>query len=181
MTLSHNIVKMLEYCTGGTLQDSNIYPPWICFMCIKQLEICFRFLKRYDLAQKEFEASHNQFQEESSDFQSALLDEDGKVEKRICHANLSTNAEFSETSISSKQNTLEPSAVQAPISEYSSSEGTTFGYRDSSQEPGVSLEGARNSYVDVVCSICNKTFLTGKGLNLHLKLYHKQKNISLGQ
>uniref|UniRef100_A0A1A9UHV2 ZAD domain-containing protein n=1 Tax=Glossina austeni TaxID=7395 RepID=A0A1A9UHV2_GLOAU len=55
---STTILEMLEYCTPSSVENSKMCPEYICYNCAKRLEISYHFLKRYKLAQQEFEVSH---------------------------------------------------------------------------------------------------------------------------
>uniref|UniRef100_A0A1A9WB07 Uncharacterized protein n=1 Tax=Glossina brevipalpis TaxID=37001 RepID=A0A1A9WB07_9MUSC len=144
---SPSILEMLEYCTPLSVKNSKMYPEYICFDCVKRLEISYQFLRRYNLAQQEFEVSHE------------LLQEKENI-NNIHEMTVAPEGEMYEDF--GKKSTVEYTV--------SVKDDVIVGNTDSTTNLSPTMD------VTELCPLCGKTFFTEKALNLHLKIFHKQKS-----
>ncbi|KAI9582102.1 uncharacterized protein LOC119637361 [Glossina fuscipes] len=145
---STTILEMLEYCTPFSVENSKMCPDYICYNCVKRLEISYHFLKRYKLAQQEFEVSHK------------LLHEKGNIDNT------------QQTTLPHKDEMYEEYFGKASIVQYTVALKNDLVAKNT--ESTTNLPPAAD--VNELCPLCGKTFFTEKALNLHLKIFHKQKH-----
>lgn len=175
---SISIKEMLEYCLQTTITKDNKYPQCICYDCIKQLEISYRFLKRFNLAQKEFEEVYTRLEKSCDDFSDDCTAEDNAAEKievfdgNLVHAYDDSNSQTEHIQLNDAKvkpydnnllsNTHKPIVI---IPATKTSINSTAG----------NIAPSPDNVPAIICSLCNKTFYTTKALNLHQKLSHKRK------
>lgn len=170
--LTTSIPSMLEYCTSEPLvKDDLKYPPSICYACIKQLEICYRFLKRFHLAQNEFDAVYMQ---EVRRRRRSLV-ENYEDEKKVAESRQMLTG-ISHSAGDKQIATGEPNI---PTVQYTDPQHSSYRLDLANEQDVVNIIKPKSettaSPPALLCCICHKTFYTTKALNLHLKLYHKQK------
>lgn len=170
-----NLAYMLEYCTQTKPEDNSKYPQGICYNCIKQLEISYRFLKRFRLAQNEFNEAHIYLQGSIE----AVCNKEVESEVTPCQ-----EPEQMRTNLNLRQNKLPqfidnvkcqklvveiPDEYLQPTHTQLSTEIHESGIQMTCFKPKLESSQA------IICHICHKSFFTAKALNLHLKINHKQK------
>lgn len=155
------IKSKLEYCLQTTLKEELKYPKFICYDCVKQLEISYRFIKRFQLSRTEFEESHKCLQRHYS----------GKVDLHILNSAETQYVDIKkcplEASVNSK-NTIDNAHNVSSITSIPIKIEHALKINYISECPAEERKSTE------ICPLCNKMFFTKKALNLHTKLSHKQ-------
>ena len=167
---------MLQYCLQATVSCEPKYPVLICCDCVKQLEISYKFIKRFRLSQTEFEEAHKHVQEISDKSLQYKVDENdctitnkNAINKISCESN--ANA-LEQVKILDK---IEISTeIDLPLKNLKQ-KNVIHDVKISPSLPTIFVAPPADTLPDIICYICHKTFFTTKALNLHLKLKHKGK------
>lgn len=157
---------MLEYCIQTTITSESKYPDFICYDCVKQLEISYRFIKRFRLSQTEFDETHSRLHK--------IIEINNG-----CINNAVVVGAIDDECVTQSMNTFEDLENQTE----NVIENTGIFSNQLNTQINSNIIGSANSssaaafdnLPAIICSFCNKTFFTKKALNLHLKLSHKQK------
>ncbi|XP_065363325.1 uncharacterized protein LOC135956700 [Calliphora vicina] len=168
---------MLEYCFQTTITDESKYPKFICYDCVKQLEISYRFMKRFHLAQTEFEETYSHLQRICVDVNDDCVTEhpiDDTINEELEGHTMMACDDLVKHSISADKIIQKSPDIYLPLNDtkhikliHNSKASTSSSIIDS--------PSTNDNLPAITCSLCNKTFFTTKALNLHLKLSHKQK------
>lgn len=173
---SEPIINMLQYCLQATVSDEHKYPALICYDCVKQLEISYKFIRRFRLSQAEFEETYKHVQEISD--KSLQY----KVDENVC--SITNKNDINKISSEPDAHALEQIKILDKI-DISTEIGLPL--KNLKQEkkihdekitpslPTIFVAPKADTLPDIICYVCHKTFFTTKALNLHLKLKHKGK------
>ncbi|XP_037811055.1 uncharacterized protein LOC119603173 [Lucilia sericata] len=170
-----SIMEMLEYCLQTTIINEPKFPQFICYDCIKQLEISYRFIKRFNLAQREFEETYERLQKIGtkanidSPIEVTIEETHGEeLEEKSVHVVSEDSIKTADKLIINSSDIYLPLKETKPIQQLSD-------FIASTSSPNTEVPSAHVTSPAIICSLCSKSFFTTKALHLHLKLSHKQK------
>ncbi|XP_023295228.2 uncharacterized protein LOC111678195 [Lucilia cuprina] len=170
-----SIMEMLEYCLQKTITNEPNFPQFICYDCIKQLEISYRFIKRFHLSEREFEETYERLQKidmkaniDSPKEASIEETHDEEVEEKSVPVVPEDSIETVDKFINNSSDVYLPLKEKKPVQRLSD-------FTASTNSPNNEVPSAHVTSPAIICSLCSKLFFTSKALHLHLKLSHKQK------